>query len=196
MPIERLTYVAGSASIVRLPDRKKVLLEIVPTAVRMRKLSAFGRPGDTLWEHRFPTRIGDGTPPARQALDLALESIQSAFSLPDAVRTLNESVSPKLEALTGPGESINDEAGPPTVEAATLRRFRSAHLRARWVLVLLASTVVLDLIAVGSDLAEAGLIDRAIKGALIKPRRPRTTLARALLASCRFCYLQQPSSRF
>lgn len=167
MAIERVTYVAGSASIIRLPDRTEVLLEIVPSAVRLRKLGALGRPGDTIWEHRFSAGVRDGSPPARQALDVALESIDRAFSVDDAVRKPNEVAGPKLEALGGPQEPDNDDDGTPTIDPAELSIFRSAHVRANWVVALLAATIVIDVIAVGSGLAEVGLVGRAMNGAFI-----------------------------
>lgn len=167
MAVQRITYVPGSASIVRLPDRTEALLEIMPTAIRLRKLGALGRPGDTLWEHRLSAEVADDSSLARQALDVALESIERAFSVDDAVRQLDEVAGPMLEGLTGPRESGDDDSGTPTVDPAELELFRSAHVRANWVVALLAATVVIDVIAVGSGLAEVGLLDRAIDGAFI-----------------------------
>jgi hypothetical protein len=167
MAIERVTYFPGSASILRLPDRTEVLLEIVPTAVRLRKLGALGRPGDSIWEHRFSAEVRDGSPLARRALDVALESIDGAFSVDDAVRKLSEVAGPKLEALGGPQKPDDDEGGTPTIDPVELSRYQSAHPRARWVVALLAATIVIDVVAVGSGLAEVGLVSRAMNGAFI-----------------------------
>ncbi len=105
MANKRVTYVKGSASILRLADGEKVLLEVVPGRLRLRTLGFLGRPGATHWEHRLPAEVREQTELAIKALDLALESIDKASTRSGALQQLNEVAAPELDLLTGPYET-------------------------------------------------------------------------------------------
>lgn len=54
-----------------------------------------------------------------------------------------------------------------TNNISSIKPFASGHTRARWVLILLAVVILLDLVAIGSDYAQINLLSRAMEGETI-----------------------------
>jgi hypothetical protein len=81
--MERVTYIPGVASLLKLDDGTKLLLDISERdrKLRLRRLNRLGRPTNLLWELQFPYTVKEGSEPARTALDQVLESIQASQSV-------------------------------------------------------------------------------------------------------------------
>lgn len=167
MHLRRITYVPGSASIVEVPDGTRLLLDIAPGELRLRKISRIGRPGSTVWWHRFSFPFQEQTAAAKTAVDAALESIDGAVTVADVERRLERYATPRLEALSVEQEAIERGREAERPDAAPSRPFVSAHTRARWVVGLLGVTMLLDMIAVASGLAEYELLGRAMSGGVV-----------------------------
>ncbi len=167
MQLRRITYVPGSASIVELPDGTRLLLDIAPGELRLRNISRIGRPGSTIWSHRFSFPFQEQTAAAKTSLDVALDAIEGAVSVAEVDQRLQRYATPRLKALSverAPIERGREVARP---EAAPSRPFVSAHIRAQWIVGLLAATMLVDLVAVASGLAEYALLGRALSGAVL-----------------------------
>ena len=103
-----ITYSRGSAALYRLPDGKKVLVEISPRDNRatLHKVNFLGHPTKTLWQYDFPLPVADRSELAVQILDELLSILRTSQSIGQAVGILNTKV---LDSLNAQFSQVSEE---------------------------------------------------------------------------------------
>lgn len=85
--MEKITYVKGQYSQIKLDDSSRIFVETLPEVIRIKKLVLGIIPTKTIWEFKFPfyiRTVGEAWSLAEEILDMVLDSIKNCKTLVEA----------------------------------------------------------------------------------------------------------------
>ena len=110
--MRRVTYIEGQYSQIKLDDRTRIFVEILPERVKAKKMILGIIPTKTLWEFVFPFYIRtaiEAWESSKMILDIVLETIKNAENLENLKFILENETSKALrEYIKEHGEETRD----------------------------------------------------------------------------------------
>lgn len=89
--MEKITYIKGQYSQLKLEDGSRILVETLPEMVRVKKMILGIIPTETVWEFKFYfyiRTVGEAWDLAKEILDLVLASIENCKTIEEIRKTL------------------------------------------------------------------------------------------------------------